>query len=161
MVFAAGARVAEAQGGATASAGAIRYHMQGVEGTTWALAARFELPVRQYVIIEPSFTYFRWQPLAGSKVSYVIPELTFEVQGYLGRVHPYLGSGIGWASPTRGIPGVTQNYFSVHAAGGFRYYLSRRFGIRGEFRLRSIDPWHGYTADLTLGVIQVSGGRGM
>jgi len=98
MVFAAGARVAEAQGGATASAGAIRYHMQGVEGTTWALAARFELPVRQYVIIEPSFTYFRWQPLAGSKVSYVIPELTFEVQGYLGRVHPYLGSGIGWAS---------------------------------------------------------------
>jgi len=159
-MLAASTPAARAQGGATFSGGAVRYHMQGAEGTTWGLAGRFEFPVRLYTIVELGVTYFRWQPVSGGKVSYVVPELTAEVQGYLGRLRPYVGSGLGWAAPMRRAPGVTQDFFSVHAAGGLRYYLSRRWGLRSEFRVRSIDPWHGYTADLTFGFIQIPGDRG-
>src|SRR5262245_52544142 len=105
IVLASAAPEARAQdGGATFGGGAIRYHMQGAEGTTWALAARFELPIKLYAILEPSFTFFRWQPVVGAKVSYIIPEASLQVQGYVGRARPYIGGGIGYATPTRGIP---------------------------------------------------------
>src|SRR5262245_57960084 len=85
MLILASASAARAQGGATFAGGAVKYDMQGAKGTTWGIAARFELPVRLYAIIEPSFTFFRWQPVVGAKVSYIVPELGLQAQGYLGR----------------------------------------------------------------------------
>jgi hypothetical protein len=146
--------------GVTFAAGGSRYDLQGSTGTGLVGAIRFGIPFRTYVIAEPGLTFLRWKSIVGTTQTYLIGEISFQVQGYLGRLRPYVGSGIGISSPSRAAPGANQNYFTLHAAAGARFYVSRGFGIRAELRARAIQPWHGSSYDLTVGVIQVTGGMG-
>src|SRR6185503_4401965 len=126
------------RGGATLAAGASRYDIQGATGTGLVGAFRFEIPANLYMIVEPSVSFLRWQPITGSKVTYLLPEIGLQFQGYIGRLHPYIGAGAGYSTPTRSAPGLGQDFFTLHAAAGVRFYLSRRFGLRLEARGRSI-----------------------
>ncbi len=155
----AGWTPARAQGGATFAGGVTRYHLQGASGTVPVGAARFEIPVGLYVILEPSITYFRWQPVSGAKVGYLAFEAGTQMQGYVSRFRPYIGGGIGYATPTRGVPGAIQNYLTLHAEAGTRFVLSRSWGLRAELRVRSVDPWNGDMVDLTFGFMQFTGRR--
>ena len=157
---AAGVSPARAQrGGATLAGGVSRYSLQGATGYGLVGAFRFEVPVRLYMIVEPSVSFLRWQPLVGAKSTHLMPELGLQVQGYMGRLRPYVGGGLGYSTPTRRAPGLSQDFFTLHAAAGVRLYLSRRLGLRAELRARSVDPWQGMTYDMTLGIIQVPLGR--
>lgn len=147
------------RGGGTFAAGINRFDIQGSSGTDWVLAARFAIPMGAYGIAEPGITFLRWRPIIGTKITYLIPELSFQMQGYVGSLRPYIGAGIGYSTPSRGALAVTENFLALHAAGGVRLYLSRRWGLRAEVRARSIDPWSGTTIDMTLGIMQLTGGR--
>lgn len=160
ILLAARVSPAHAQrGGATIAGGVSRYNLQGATGNGLVGAFRFEVPARLYMIIEPSLSFLRWQPLTGTASTHLMPELGLQVQGYVGRMHPYIGGGLGYSTPTRTAPGLQQNFFTLHAAAGVRFYLTRRFGLRAEVRARSVDPWQGTTVDMTLGIIQVPPGR--
>jgi hypothetical protein len=158
-VLAASPSAAPGQG-VTFAAGGSRYDLQGSTGTGLVGAIRFASPIRLYVIAEPSVTFLRWKSIVGTNVTYLIGELGFQVQGYLGRLRPYVGSGIGISTASRGGPGASQNYLALHAAAGARFYVSRGLGIRAELRARAIQPWRGSSYDLTLGIIRVTGGMG-
>jgi len=161
LLVAAAPTRAAAQGGATLAGGLNRYDIQGATGTDWVVSARLALPLGTYTIAEPGLTFLRWQPVIGTKITYLIPELSIQAQGYLGRARPYVGAGIGLSTPSRGNIGVTQEYFTLHAAGGVRFGVSRLWAVRGEVRARAIDPFSGTTFDFLIGVTQGSGRRGM
>src|SRR6185503_6148788 len=127
------------RGGATLAAGASRYDLQGSTGTGLVGAFRFEVPANLYMIVEPSVSFLRWQPITGSKVTYLMPEIGLQVQGYVGRLRPYIGAGAGFSTPTRSAPGLGQDFFTMHAVAGLRFYVSRRFGLRLEARGRTVD----------------------
>lgn len=157
--LAASAETTLAQRAVTFAGGASNYDLQGATGTDWVISVRAASPIRQYVIVEPSATFLRWQPDAGTKITYLIGELGVQVQGYVGRrLRPYVGSGLGVTIPTRGLPGGGQTFFALHAATGARFYVTRGWGIRGEFRARSIRPFSGRTYEVTLGIMQVQRG---
>ena len=144
---------------ATFAAGASRYDLPGSTGPGVVAALRVGSPIGLYAVFEPSVAMLRWKTMLGTNVTYLIAELGFQAQGYLGRLRPYVGSGIGISTPSRAGPGASQNYLALHAAAGARFFVTRGFGIRAELRARSIRPWRGSSYDLTLGVIQVTGGR--
>lgn len=160
LALAASPSLAAAQrGGSTLAAGINRYDIQGASGTDWVIAARFAIPVGAYGIAEPGVTFLRWRPAIGTKITYLIPELSFQMQGYVKSLRPYIGAGIGYSTPSRGALAVTENFLALHAAAGVRLYLSRRWGLRAEVRARSINPWSGTTIDMTFGIMQLTGGR--
>src|SRR5687767_15902771 len=103
-----------AQRAVTVGGGASNYSLQGSTGTDWVVAVRAESPVRQYFIVEPSATFLRWRPAVGMKITYLIGELSFQAQGYVGRqLRPYIGSGLGVSTPTRNVPGGGQTFFTL------------------------------------------------
>lgn len=159
VALTAGAETALAQRAVTFAGGASNYDLQGSTGTDWVISVRASSPVSQYFIIEPSATFLRWQPVVGSKITYLVAELGVQAQGYVGRrLRPYIGSGLGVSTPTRGLPGSGQTFFALHAAAGARFYVSRNWGIRAEFRARSIRPFSNTTYEVTLGIMQAQRG---
>jgi hypothetical protein len=157
--LAASAEVTLAQRAVTLAGGASNYDLQGATGTDWVISVRAESPIGPYVVAEPSATFLRWQPIAGTKTTYLIGELSFQAQGYVGRrLRPYIGGGLGVSTPTRRLPGNSQTFFALHAAAGGRLYVTRGWGIRGEFRARAIRPFSSRTYEVTLGIMQMERG---
>jgi hypothetical protein len=148
-----------AQGdGPTSEAGVMigptRYDLAGT-GTGFSLHAGFTFPLsRRTVLIEPGLGILAYSDASGKRSSWMFPELTVQVQRHLGRVRPYLGAGIG--TGTRGLSGVARWKFTMMGLGGARVHLAGRWGVRGEIRLRSVDPWIGHTADVSLGFTRTS-----
>jgi hypothetical protein len=161
FLLAAWPSLAAAQGGATLAGGLNRHHIQGASGTDWVVTARLAFPLGPYTLAEPGLTFLRWHPIIGTKITYLIPELSIQAQGYVGPVRPYAGAGIGFSTPSRGGVGVSQEYLTLHVAGGFRWWVSRTWAIRTELRARSIDPFSGTTLDFLVGVTQGAARRGM
>lgn len=134
--------------------GPTRYDLAGT-GTGFSLHAGFTFPLsRRTVLIEPGLGILAYSTATGKRSSWMFPELTVQVQRQLGRVRPYLGAGIG--TGTRGLSGVARWKFTMMGLGGTRVHLTGRWGVRGEIRLRSVDPWVGHTADFTLGFTHAS-----
>jgi hypothetical protein len=159
VALTASAETTLAQRAVTFAGGASNYDLQGSTGTDWVFSARAASPIGQYFIIEPSATFLRWQPAVGTKITYLIGELGVQAQAYVGRrLRPYIGSGLGVSTPTRNVPGGGQTFFALHAAAGVRLYVTRGWGIRGEFRARSIRPFSDRTYEVTLGIMQVQRG---
>jgi hypothetical protein len=112
-------------------------------------ALRFDLPSSKYLIFEPGLAVFRYRSQADVVITYLLPEVSLQVQAPPGPVRPYLGGGIGYSEF---LSGRGQNEVTLHAAVGLRLDLGGAWGFRGEARLRSIDPFHGNTFDLGLGL---------
>lgn len=133
-------------------AGASAYDLSGT-GTAPAVAVGLGLPVAGLLLVEPGVTWFRYGPDTGPDVTWLFSELSIQVPVLRGRVAPYLGVGGGRAFQVGG-PSPLQNAWTLHGVGGMRLTLSGTWGIRGELRIRAVDPFHGNTADFTAGIVR-------
>ena len=136
--------------------GASRYHFPGDDtGTGPALTLGVTIPLdRRTLFLEPSLGFLRFTTEFGHRSSWMFPELSLQAQSHLGALRPYLGAGIG--TGTTGLSGPAHWKFTMVAMGGARVHLAGRWGVRGEVRLRSVDPWNGRTADFNLGFTHAS-----
>jgi hypothetical protein len=146
------------------SAGAFQYDLAGT-GTTPMIAARVELPLSRFFLIEGGFTAARpaqeiFTPSSSVgreevKTTFLAPEIQLQLQVPIagGRVAPYLGLGGGSAIDLiDDAYGSSDNTVTASGALGLRYWLSDTFGIRGELRVRGIGTgFEGAAAEYTLG----------
>lgn len=134
--------------------GASRYDLSGT-GTGISLNAGFTIPlVRRVVLLEPSLGILRYTTAFGNRSSWLFPELTVQAQHRIGGARPYLGLGLG--TGTAGLSGMARWKFTMLGLGGVRVHLGGRWGVRGEVRVRSVDPWNGRTADFGIGFTHTS-----
>ncbi len=134
------------------SGGITTYDLAGT-GTAGVAEAAAYLPVLSFFVVEAGLGFLRYDqyddPQLSSHVSYLLPELSFQVQ-VPGRVaNPYLGGGAGLAVV---VEGRSATDMTLHAVLGVRAWLGARWGARSEVRLRSIDPFAGNTFDFTVGI---------
>jgi hypothetical protein len=135
----------------TLGGGVARYDLDGDKGTTPVFVARFDGNIGPYFVIEPGFAYMHFTGQFGGR-NYLLPEISFQGQGYVGPVRPYIGAGIGFANISTG---PSQSQVSLHAVTGLRIRFGRGWGMRLEARARSVDPWQNHTYDLTSGIMRV------
>jgi hypothetical protein len=114
-------------------------------GTAPAALLLFDLPIGPPIWIEAAFGYMRYTGEGSEKVTLLFPTLGARAGLLLGPLIPYVGAGAGLAAVADG-PG--DNALSLHAAGGFLVPVTTKLALRGEFRLRSIDPFEGLTAEV-------------
>lgn len=131
--------------------GIARYSLGGDKGTTPVFIARFDGNIGPYVVIEPGFAYMHFTGQFGGR-NYLLPEISFQGQGYVGPIRPYLGGGIGFANISTG---PSQSQLSLHAVTGVRIRFGGGWGMRLEARARSVDPWKNHTYDFTAGLMRV------
>ena len=135
----------------TLGGGVARYDLGGDKGTTAVFVARFDGTIGQYFVIEPGFAYMHFSGQFGGR-NYLLPEISFQGQGYIGPVRPFLGAGIGFANISTG---PSQSQVSLHAVSGLRIRFGGGWGMRLEVRARAVDPFHNHTYDFTGGIMRV------
>jgi hypothetical protein len=128
--------------------GPSSYDLAGT-GTAGFGAVRFDLPSGRALVFEPGLTVFRYSTSAGERITYLLPELGVQVQVPGGPVRPYVGGGLGFSEF---LSGRGQSDLTLHAAAGLRADVGAGWGLRGEVRVRSIDPFAGSTADFGVGL---------
>jgi hypothetical protein len=124
-----------------------------LSGTGTSFAANLSSTVRlagRVLLFSPNFGYFTYRTQFGNRRHFLFPEAGLQLQVPMGRFRPYLGAGAGAGIDTRGGP--SQLDFTLHAAAGFRLRVRSDWGVRGEVRVRPVDPFHGHTADFGLGI---------
>lgn len=126
------------------------YDMSGV-GTGFAanLGATTRIG-RGAFLVEPGLGYFTYRTRFGGRSQWLFPEIDFAAEASLGSLRPYLGAGFGAGFETRAGP--NQVDLTLHAAAGLRLALGGSWGMRTELRLRSVDPFHGNTSDIGIGI---------
>jgi hypothetical protein len=129
----------------TVAAGPGPYDLSGT-GTGLAVAARLDWVALSPMIVEPGVTYFRYG--SESYRNHVFPELSVQIAPRIGAVRPYLGAGAGVSFVLSG----DWTDLTLHVTTGVRLDIAGHWGLRGEGRLRSVDPWAGNTVDITGGV---------
>jgi hypothetical protein len=113
----------------------------GAAGVSWS-------PIR-LLVVEPGISFFSYKPaFATARLSYLFPEISVQAQAGRGPVLPFVGIGVGGSFVVSG-EGRTEE--TLHAAVGLRIDVGRGWGVRGEARARSINPWVGNTLDLIVG----------
>jgi hypothetical protein len=122
-----------------------------LSGTGTALAVGAQLPWRpgRPFVVEPAVMFFTYSSQFETRINYLMPEVSLQAEAELKRVRPFAGVGLGAALR---ISGPSETDLTLHATAGMRVELSRTWGLRGELRVRSIDPWVGSTADFLFGV---------
>jgi len=126
------------------------YDLSGT-GTGFAANLGIAVPMlRQALILEPSLGIFTYSSQFGNRTHWLFPELGLQAQAHLGGVRPYLGGGIG--AGTEGLSGPARWQVTLHGVAGLRVHLGGRWGMRGEMRVRSVDPFHGNTVDFGVGI---------
>jgi hypothetical protein len=144
------AGVAQSSGRAVSVlAGPSQYDLAGT-GTTAFVALRIDLPVDRRLVVEPAVTYLAYESQGGARTHHVLPEAQLQVTGAGEVVRPYLGAGLGASWVSRGAD--DELGLSLSAAGGVRVRTSSSWILRGELRVRAIDPWVGTTADWAVGI---------
>ena len=130
-------------------AGPTRYDLSGT-GTTMTGGVRLDLNGYPFLVIELGLGYFHYRPQGGAGQTYLLPEISAQLQTTFGAARPYLGVGIGVAEPSSGT--ITNNLQTLLATAGLRVDVDRHWILRGEARLRSVDPFKGSMLDLTAGI---------
>jgi len=137
-------------------AGPSSYDLAGT-GTGFAGTVRFDAPSGRVLIFEPGVTFFHYTGEFGNGITYVIPELSIQIQAPVRNVRPYIGAGAGF---TEFLSGRGSTLAALHLTGGVRIDAGPTWGGRGEIRLRSIDPFKGNTTDLLVGLMHRIGSSG-
>lgn len=128
--------------------GAWQYDLSGT-GTTWFAGARAALPLGGPLLIEPGLTYARYTTQGGTASNLLFPEAQLQVELLRDRYRPFLGVGAG---PAFISGGGSNTELSLTASAGLRAQITPLWGVRGELRVRSIDPWVGTAAEWTVGL---------
>jgi hypothetical protein len=129
-------------------AGPSSYDLSGT-GTSFAVAVQGAWELLPALVVEPGLTFFSYEAQFADRVSYLFPELSIQAQLPRGTVRPFLGVGGGGGFV---VSGQGETAGTLHAVGGVRVQLDPRWSLRGELRVRSVDPWVGNTADFMFGV---------
>lgn len=132
----------------TALAGPAPYDLSGT-GTAMVVGFAAELPLSAHIGIETGVRALRYRSQVGDHVSHLMPEVGLRAAAEVGSVRPYLGVGLGPSLVVEG-PGGTE--LTLHGAAGARVPLSAEWALRPEARIRSIRPWVGSAAELTVGM---------
>ena len=130
-------------------AGPSQYDLAGT-GTAPFVSARVTLPVARGLLVEPALAYLWYESQGGSRIHHLLPEAQLQIRRPGEVVRPYLGIGLGasWASR----PAEDEVDLTLSAAGGVRVTVRYGWIVRGELRVRAIDPWTGTTADWGIGI---------
>jgi hypothetical protein len=131
------------------SAGPTRYDLSGT-GTGVTGAVRLDLTGLPFLVLELGVGYFHYTTQAGNGLTYLLPEVSAQLQLGVGPMRPYVGGGIGVAEPSSGT--ITSNLQTVHVVAGARFGLGPHWVLRAEGRLRSVNPFHGSMLDITAGL---------
>lgn len=131
------------------SAGYASYDLAGA-GSGFVSAAGLSWSPTRLLVVEPGISFFSYKPrFAAQRVSYLFPEISVQAQVGRGRVVPFVGLGLGGSFVVAGFGGTEE---TLHAAIGLRINVGGGWGVRGEARARSINPWVGNTTDFMIGV---------
>ena len=132
-------------------AGPANYDLAGT-GWSWAAAARLGIPLTSVLRLEPGLEFFTYSSQFLDRVSFLLPEVTLQVQ-YPGQwMQPYLGVGAGAAYLIEGhdqpLGAPWDDFYldtedpriepSAHAAVGLRAGVAQNWGVLGEARVRNI-----------------------
>lgn len=130
-------------------AGASQYDLSGT-GTAPFASFRLNIPVGRNLVLEPALGFLSYEAQSGRRYHHILPEIQIQAQAYGARVRPYLGVGFGASWAVR--PQEDQGDPTLSGAGGLRVILGTEWMLRGELRVRIIDPWGATTADWGLGL---------
>ncbi len=132
------------------SGGPAPYDLSGTGTAHGAMAGFSWRPLSRILVVEPGVSLLT-EGIEGEPRSWwAFPEVSVQAEASLGRARPYLGAGTGAAYETRA--GLSWWEWTLHGAAGLRLDLNDRWGMRGELRLRGVDPWGGSVAAFGLGV---------
>jgi hypothetical protein len=131
----------------TVSAGPAQYDLSGT-GTTPSAAVRALFPIHRRFAIEPSIGWLSYESQAERRRTLWFLEGQILFQRSAGRVRPFLGVGSGYAWEG----GDDTNVGTLSASVGALLGLDDAWGLRGELRIRAIDPWVGTTAEWGFGI---------
>lgn len=131
------------------NAGASQFDLSGT-GVAPIAAARVDLPLNRVLIAEGGVSFMRTSEQFNQHVSYLVPEAQLQAQLPLGRVHPYIGAGVGYLSGINAPAWVSDATFS--ASVGTRFALTSVVGLQAELRVR------GVSTDFTGGAAEWTGG---
>lgn len=120
-------------------------------GTGFAAALRFDVPSGRIFVVEPGISLGRYRSAVGDRISYILPEISLQVEPPRGAIRPYVGVGGGFAEY---LSGRGTTYGTLHATAGLRINVGAHYGARLEVRARSIDPFSRSTTDFTFGFMK-------
>lgn len=121
------------------------------EGTGNGFAGAFSVsvPSGRVFLVEPGISWFSHRTSVGDRITFLLPEVSVQVETPRGAVRPYLGVGAGFSEY---LSGRGSTFGTLHAAAGLRARLGGSVGFRAEVRLRSIDPFHQSTTGFLIGL---------
>ena len=126
--------------------GVSQYDLSGT-GTTGFGGIRVDIvPSTEFLVLEVGLHYFSYHAPLASRQTLWFPEASIQIQMPGRIVRPYIGAGAGYAF------GSGESVPTLAASLGSRFRLSYQWLLRGELRVRSVDPWIGTTADWGLGI---------
>ena len=125
--------------------GPSEYDLSGV-GTTFVVGSGIAYRPMPALYLEASVNYFQYGTF---QYRFLFPEISIQAGIPLGRVFPYIGGGVGLSLPLNRSVQIDQ---TLHVAGGLRVKATRVWGVRGELRIRAINPFAGNTADFVFGM---------
>ncbi len=129
--------------------GASEYDLSGV-GWTTVFGPRVDHRILGPFSVQLSLPIYGYEPQFGDRLTYVLPELSLLISPRRAQMAPYFGFGAGWSFVISG-PNVPDAW-TLHAALGIRAQVVSSWDLRSEFRVRTIDPWAGVTADISGGL---------
>lgn len=128
--------------------GASSFDLSGT-GSTWIGTAGYTSRVAGPFYVELGTAFFNYENQFGGENTYLFPELSAVLKVPRGSFRPYLAAGAGFTVALKGDDNLRP---TLHLGGGFEI-VGSKLGVRSDFRLRSIDPFAGNTADFTLGPV--------
>jgi hypothetical protein len=123
---------------------------RGGSATGLVVFVRLDATVFPFLIIEPGLGYSHHTPPVGPGLTYLLPEVSAQLQVRLGPVRPFIGGGFGFAEPSKGT--YADNLQTLHAVAGVRVAINRDWSLRAEARARSLDPFKTTMLDFTAGI---------
>jgi hypothetical protein len=121
-------------------------------GRAFIIGARLKAPLSPNVFLDVGvawFTYHSPNSSTDTLPDYLLPDVGLAFQAPLGRLHPYLGAGVGLAANLR-VGG--DGFLALHAAAGLQVDLWDGWGARLDYRVRSLASPHSDSREITIGL---------
>jgi len=128
--------------------GPTSYDLSGT-GTAGIGQLRIDGPVSRILVIELGLGVFSYRAQFSDRVTHLVTDVSLQAQLPRGPVRPYLGAGGGFAEY---LSGRGSTLGTLHAAAGVRGDVGGSWGLLGEIRARSVDPFTGSMLDFVVGI---------
>lgn len=147
FVFAVAPQVGAQDRSVHAGFGVSSFDLSGT-GSSFIGTVRYTHAVTGPLYVEVGTAFFNYNNQFGGEQTYLFPEVSAVLKVPRGSLQPYLAAGAGFTVALKGDDGFRP---TLHLGAGVDWLLSHTFGLRVDFRLRSVDPFAGNASDVTLG----------